>query len=161
METKSLEETLSSQLQLFEELHTLLEQETGELAKMNLEAMADINRHKDELSERIEAHSTSLRQKISAIASELGLASDVTLGAVAAAIGKKNDLLRLRRELTLAAQRVQDTAAVNCTISERFVKTATMALGFLSSVINRSSVYGSTGSYLQRSSLPVTFNREA
>jgi flagellar biosynthesis/type III secretory pathway chaperone len=161
METKSLEETLSSQIQLFEELHRLLEQETGELAQMNLVAMADINRHKDELSERIEAYSTSLRQKISTIASERGLASDVTLGVVAAAIGKKNNLLRLRQKLALAAQRVQETAAVNCTISECFTKTADLALGFLNSVVKRSSVYGASGGYVPGSSVSVMFNREA
>src|ERR1700741_5021741 len=109
MEKKSLEETLTSQIHLFEELHCLLEQETGELAKMNLEAMADIHRQKEELSGRIEAYSISLRQRISAIASELGLASDGTLGMVAAAVGKKNDLFRLRQKLAQAAQRVQET----------------------------------------------------
>jgi DNA-binding protein H-NS len=146
---------------LFEELHCLLEQETGELAKMNLAAMAEINRHKNELSERIEAYSISLRQKISTIASELGLASDVTLGVVAAAIGKKGDILRLRQKLTEVAQRVQETAAVNCTISECFAKTADLALGFLNSVVNRSSVYGASGGYLPGSSVSVMFNREA
>jgi flagellar biosynthesis/type III secretory pathway chaperone len=161
METKSLEETLLSQIHLFEELHTLLEQESGELAKMNLEAMADIHRRKEELSERIEAHSNSIRQEISAIAPELGVASDATVGMVAAAIGKKNELPRLRQKLTLAAQRVQETAAVNGTISERFIKTANMALGFLSSVVNRSSVYGATGGFVPRSSVSVMFNREA
>src|SRR3974390_2622122 len=128
METKSLEETLSSQIRMFEELHSLLEQETGELATMNLEAMAEINRHKGELSERIETYSILLRQKISAIASELGLASDVTLGVVAAAIGKKGDIPRLRQKLSELAQRVQETAALNGAISERFVRTAELAL---------------------------------
>jgi flagellar biosynthesis/type III secretory pathway chaperone len=161
METKSLEETLSSQLELFEELHCLLEQETGELAKMNLEAMAEINRHKDELSERIETYSISLRQKIAALASELGLASDVTLGVVAKAISKKGDIPRLRQKLVVVAQRVQETNAVNSTISERFIRTADMALGFLGSVVNRPKVYGATGGFLQRSSVSVMFNREA
>lgn len=160
METKSLEETLSSQIRLFEELHCLLEQETGELARMNLEAMAEINRHKGELSERIETQSSSLRQKIAAIASELGLASDVTLETVAAAIGKKSNLSRLRQKLALLAQRVQETAAVNGAISERFVKTADMALGFLRSVVNRPSVYGASGGFTQ-GAVSVMLNREA
>ena len=161
MKTKLLEETLLSQIQLFEELHCLLEQETGELANKNLEAMAEINRHKGELSERIEAYSISIRQMISTFASALGLASDSTLGMVAAAIGNKNELHRLRQKLTLAAQRVQETAAVNGTISERFVETADMALGFLKSVVKRSSVYGASGGYLPGSSVSVMFNREA
>ena len=161
MKTKLLEETLVSQIQMFEELHCLLEQETGELANKNLEAMAEINRHKCELSERIEAYSISLRQMISSIASELGLASDSTLGMVAAAIGNKNNLHRLRQKLTLAAQRVQETAAVNGTISECYIKTADMALGFLSSFVNRPSVYGARGGYLPGSTATVMFNREA
>jgi flagellar biosynthesis/type III secretory pathway chaperone len=161
METKSLEETLSNQLQLFEELHCLLERETGELAGMNLEAMAEINRRKGELSERIETNSISLRQKISMIASELGLAADVTLGAVAAAMGKKGDIPQLRQKLAAAAQRVQETAAVNGTISECFVRSADMALGFLGCVVNRSRVYGANGGYLPGSSVSVMCNREA
>ncbi len=146
---------------MFEELHCLLEQETGELANKNLEAMADINRREEELSGRIEAHSISIRQRISAIATELGLASDSTLRIVASAIGKKNNLLHLRQKLALAAQRVQETAAVNSTISECYIKTADMALAFLGSVGNRPSVYGATGGFLQGSSISVTFNREA
>jgi len=161
METKSLEETLSRQLQLFEELYSLLEQETGELARMNLDAMADINRQKGELSERIETYSILLRQKISKIAAELGLESNVTLGVVAAVIGKKNDLVRLHQKLGLAVQRVQEAADINCTISERFVRTADMALGFLSRVVNRPSVYGVSGGFSHNSSVSVMFHREA
>jgi len=161
METKSLEETLSSQIRVFEELHSLLEQETGELATMNLEAMAEINRHKGELSERIETYSISLRRKISAIASELGLASDVTLGVVAAAIGKKGDLPRLRQKLVELVQRVQETAAVNGAISERFVRTAELALGVLGRTAKRAHVYGANGGYVPGSAVSVMFNREA
>ncbi|QEM68023.1 flagellar protein FlgN [Geobacter sp. FeAm09] len=161
METKLLEETLVQQLQLFEELHALLEQETDELARMNLDAMEDVNRQKKDLAERVEAHNGSLRRMIAMIASEQGLASGVTLGSIAAAMGHKGDLVRLRHKLTVAAQRVQDTAAVNSTISERFARTASMTLGHLSRQINRSSVYGASGGYQQRSSVAVMINREA
>lgn len=161
METKVLEETLVQQLHLFEELHTLLEQETDDLARMNLEAMADVNRQKKELAERVEAHNGSLRRMIATIASEQGLASNVTLGTIAAAMGQKGDLLRLRHKLTVAAQRVQDTAAVNSTISERFARTASLTLGHLSRQVNRASIYGASGGYQQRSSTAVMINREA
>jgi len=161
MDVKSLEETLSSQLQLFEKLHALLEQETDELAKMNLEAMADMNQRKDELSGRIEEHNNSLRRMIATIASELGLAPGVTLGTVAVALGKRADIPRLRHKLAKAAQLVRETAAVNCAISERFAKTAGMTLGFLGSLINRPSVYGASGGYLQKPSVSIMINREA
>ncbi|GFE61481.1 flagellar protein FlgN [Geobacter sp. AOG2] len=162
MDVKLLEETLSSQLQLFEKLCTLLEQETDELARMNLETMAEMNRQKEELSGRIGEHNDSLRRIIAVIASELGLAPDVTLGTVAVAIGKKGGgLLLFRHKLAAAAQLVRETAAVNCAISERFAKTAGMTLGFLGSLINRPSVYGASGGYLQKSSVSVMINREA
>jgi flagellar biosynthesis/type III secretory pathway chaperone len=160
MDVKLLEETLSNQLQLFEKLYMLLEQETDELARMNLEVIAVMNRQKDELTGCIEINNNSLRRIISTIASELGLAPGATLGAVALAIGKKGDLLRLRHKLAAAAQRVQETAAVNCKISERFARTAGITLGFLGRLINRSSVYGASGGYLQRSSVSVMINRE-
>lgn len=162
MDVTLLEETLSSQLQLFEKLRTLLDRETGELARMNLEAMAEMNRQKEELSGRIEEHNDSLCRIIAAIASELGLAPGVTLGTVAVAIGKKGgELLRLRHKLVTAAQLVRETAAVNCAISERFAKTAGMTLVFLGSLINRPSVYGASGGYLQKASVSVMINREA
>jgi len=161
MDVKRLEETLVNLLQLFEELHALLERETGELAKMNLAVMAELNQRKEELAGRIEEQNSSLRRMISTIASELGLAPGATLGAVAAALVKKGDFPGLRRRLADAARRVREAAAVNGAISARFAQTAGMTLGFLGSVVNRSSVYGASGGYVRRSSVSVMINREA
>ena len=48
-------EILSIQLKLLEELNSLLERETREFGDMNLDAMAEVNRLKEELTKRIES----------------------------------------------------------------------------------------------------------
>jgi flagellar biosynthesis/type III secretory pathway chaperone len=81
---KTLTEILAIQLQLLEDLYTILERETRELGDMNLDAMAEVNRIKEDLTERIEAHTGLLRQAIAAAASDMGLGPDATLGDVVA-----------------------------------------------------------------------------
>ncbi len=157
---KTLSEILSIQLQLLEELLSLLERETRELGDMNLDAMAEVNRMREELTERIEAHTGLLRQAISAEALDLGLASDATLGAVVAKTTQK-EIPRLYRELNAVARRVQDLAAMNREIAERFAATATSTLNFLTRLINQSNVYGASGGYQQRTSGAVMINKEA
>jgi flagellar biosynthesis/type III secretory pathway chaperone len=157
---KTLTEVLSTQLKLLEELSCLLERETREFGAMNLDAMAEVNRLREELTERIEAHNGLLRQAISAAASELGLAPDATLGDVAANTSQKA-IQRLYRELDAAAQRVQGRAVMNHEIAERFVATAASTMNFLTRLIQQSSVYGASGGYQQRSVGSVMINRKA
>lgn len=157
---KTLPEVLSIQLQLFKELHSLLERETHELGDMNLAAMAEVKRMKEELTERIEAHTGPLRQAISAAAGDVGLGPGATLGDVVAK-ATQNDIQRLYRELNAAAQRVQECAAMNHEIAERFVATANTTLSFLTRLISQSSVYGLSGGYQQRSVRSVMINRKA
>ncbi len=64
---------------MLEKLNSLLERETREFGDMNLDAMAEVNRLREELTKRIEEHTGLLRQAISAAAFELGLAPDATL----------------------------------------------------------------------------------
>jgi hypothetical protein len=157
---KPLTEILSIQLTLLEELYGLLERETREFGAMNLDAMAEVNRLREELSERIEAHACLLRQAISAAACELGLAPDATLGDVAAKTTQKA-VPRLYRELDAAAQRVQGRAVMNREIAERFVATAASTMSFLTRLIHQSSVYGVSGGYLQHSAGSVMINKKA
>jgi len=157
---KTLSEILSIQLQLLDELYSLLERETRELGDMKLDAMAEVNRLREELTERIEAHTELLRQAISGAALDLGLASDATLGAVVAKTAQK-DIPHLYHKLNATARRVQDRAAMNREIAERFAATATTTLNFLTRLINQSSVYGASGGYQQRTSGAVMINKEA
>lgn len=157
---KAMIETLTFQLHLLEELRSLLERETRELGDMNLDAMAEVNRMKEELTERIEAHAEPLRQAISAAASAMGLGPDATLGDVAAKTAQK-DIQRLYRELNVTARQVQERAAMNRDIAERFVAAASTTLSLLTRVINQSSVYGASGGYQQRATGSVMINREA
>lgn len=162
MEMKTLTETLSTQLRLLEELCAILDRETRELTDMNLDAMAEVNRVKEELTERIEAYTAPLRQAISTAAVDLGLAPDVPLGRVVVALGsKKSEIPRLYRELNATAQRVQDVAGLNREIAERFTATVSTTLSFLTRIINQSSVYGASGGYQQRPAGSVMINKEA
>jgi len=156
----TLTEILATQLQLLEELYTLLERETRELGDMNLDAMAEVNRLREELTGRIETHTGPLRQAISAAALELGLAPDATLGEVAAKTTQQA-IPRLHRELNDTARRVQERASMNREIAERFVATTTTTLSLLTRLINQSSVYGASGGYQQRTSGAVMINKEA
>ena len=157
---KPLTEMLSIQLTLLEEFYSLLERETRELGAMNLDAMAEVNRLREELTGRIEAHAGLLRQAISKAACELGLAPDATLGDVAAKTTQKA-LPRLYRELGAAAQRVRERAVMNREIAERFAATAASTMSFLTRLIHQSSVYGVSGGYQQRSAGSVMINRKA
>ncbi|QEM69863.1 flagellar protein FlgN [Geobacter sp. FeAm09] len=146
---KTLTEILTTQLQLLEELRLLLERETRELGDMNLEAMAEVNRLKEELTGRIEAHTGPLRQAIAAAARAAGLGPDATLGAVVAATREKG-IPRLYRELNDAARQVQERAALNRDIAERFMATVGTSLNFLTRLLNQASVYGASGGYQQQ-----------
>jgi flagellar biosynthesis/type III secretory pathway chaperone len=157
---KTLTEILSIQLKLLEELYSLLERETREFGAMNVDAMAEVNRLREELTERIEAHTGLLRQAISAAACELGLAPDATLGDVVAKTTQKA-VPRLYRELDAMARRVQGRAVMNREIAERFVATAASTMSFLTRLIHQSSVYGASGGYQQRAAGSIMINSKA
>ncbi|MGD0586037.1 MAG: flagellar export chaperone FlgN [Oryzomonas sp.] len=157
---KPLTEILSIQLKLLEELYCLLERETREFGDMNLDAVAELNRLMEELTERIEAHTGLLSQAISAAACELGLAPDATLWDVVAKTTQKA-IPGLYRELDAAAQRVQGRAVMNREIAERFAATAASTMSFLTRLIQQSSVYGASGGYQQRLVGSVMINRKA
>lgn len=156
----TLKDILATQLQLLEELHTLLERETRELGDMKLAAMAEVNRMKEDLTERIEAHAGPLRQAIATAARDMGLGPDATLGDVVAKAPQK-DVQQLYHDLNRAARQVREQAAVNQDIAERFVATASNTLGLLTRLINQSNTYGSSGGYQQRTAGSVMINREA
>lgn len=163
METKTLTAELLVQLGLLKELLALAEQETGTLSDIHLEAMAEINIRKADVSERIEAHVDPLRRAIAAVAAREGLTSGSTLGAVAASLTRKGnrEVSRLHEELNDVAQRIQRTLDTNREIAERFAASVSSSLELLTRVINQSSIYGSGGGYQQRPVASVMINREA
>ena len=157
---KPLTEMISIQVKLLEELYSLFERESREFGAMKLGAMAEVNRLREELAVRIEAHTGLLRQAISRAACELGLPPEATLADIAGKTTQKA-IPKLYRELNAAAQRVRGHAVMNREIAERFVSTAASAMSFLTRHINQSSVYGVSGGYQQRSVGSVMINRKA
>jgi len=162
MAKDTLIDALEIQLELLEEFCTLLSSETGELAAIHLDAMAEINSRKENISTRIEAHSTVLRRELGNAAAREGLSPKATLGELAELYKRKgkNDVPRLHRELNRYAGKVREIAAVNRDIAERFAASIADSLTLLTRLINQSSVYG-TGGYTQQRVGAVMINREA
>jgi len=163
MTINKLAETLTVQLRLLEELLALLERETSELADVKLDAMAELNGLKEDVTKRIEEHAISLRRVIGEVAGSVGLQPSCTLGELAAILGKQRDkeIPRLHQELNRIAERVRQVATMNREIAERFVSTVSNSLNFLAQILNHSSVYGASGGYQQRQAGAVMINREA
>jgi flagellar biosynthesis/type III secretory pathway chaperone len=163
MKIKILTDTLSIQLNLLEELLALLERETPELAGISLDAMAEINGLKEELTARIDEHTAPLRQTITEVAVSLGLPSNAALGEVAALLGKQGnkEIPRLHQDLKRMAEKVRQVATLNRDIAERFVSTVSNSLNFLAHILNQSPVYGASGGYQRRQAGAVMINREA
>lgn len=162
MKIKELTNALSLQLGLLEELIALLERETPELAEIHLDAMAEINGLKEDVVARIEAHTAPLRRLIEEAAAGLGLPPDASLGEVAALVMHQGntDVQRLHRELNRVAGRVQEVAATNREIAERFVATVNNSLNFLVHILNQSSTYGASGGYQRPQTGAVMINRK-
>lgn len=163
MKIRILADTLFLQMGLLGELLALLERETGELTGIHLDAMAEINGHKEDVAARIETHTAQLRQVIGEALVGAGLPPGATLGDLAALLKKQGntEIPHLHRELNMLAERVRQAAAVNREIAERFAATVNQSLGFLAGILNQSNVYGASGGYQQRPAGAVMINMEA
>jgi flagellar biosynthesis/type III secretory pathway chaperone len=163
MTIKRLTEFLTVQLRLLEELLALLERETGELAKINLDAMTEINVLKEDVTKRIEEHTILLRREIEKMAASAGRQQNCTLGEFAVMMKKQGnkEIPRLHHELNKVAERVRQVAAMNREIAERFAKTVSQSLGFLTQILNQSHVYGASGGFKPKKTGAVMINREA
>ncbi|RII30020.1 MAG: hypothetical protein CXR30_09505 [Geobacter sp.] len=163
MDKTKLKKALSLQLQMFEELSAVFKQELRAMSEINLDAMAEINLRKEDIATRIVAHSEAVRQAISEAASSEGLSSEATLGELAACLAQKGneELLVQHKALNIAAERIQQAAAANREIAERFAATVTNSLDLVTRLINQSNVYGASGGYLQRQTGAVMLNTEA
>jgi flagellar biosynthesis/type III secretory pathway chaperone len=159
----TLESVLEEQLRLFNALLVVLERETGELAEIHLDAMAEINRRKEELTSGIDAHTIPLRKAIGEALSREGLPASATLRELAARLKAKGncEIPRLHEELSSSSARIQQVAAVNRDIAERFASSVTTSLSLLTRLINQSNTYGASGGYQQQIVGSVMVNREA
>lgn len=163
MNLKNLNQTLILQLQALKELHELLEQETGQLTSINIEAMAEINAQKEAASARIQEYTASLRQLIADVAAGVGLPGDCLLGELVATLAKQGhkEIVQLHQQLNRMAEQVRAVAVTNHEIAERFAVTLNQSLTFITRILSQSSVYGASGGYQQRPTGAVMINMEA
>jgi len=160
MDMNMLEEKLRSQLQLYEQLRRLLEEETGALVRKKLDDMENITGQKNQLSEDIQEADASLRRIVSLLATERGFAPEVPLATIVASMGKQKISLLCRR-LAETWQRIQDVSSLNGAISSQFIRTAQLAQESLCKLINNSNMYGASGGYVWRNSGSIMINKEA
>ena len=154
---------LVTQLNLLAELLSNLEQETPELADINLAALSEINSLKENMATRIDEHSVPLRQIISEVAVSLALPATSPLGTVAEQLGKlgNNEIPRLHQDLNRLTERVRQIASLNRDVAERFLVSVNNSLNFLTHLLNQSTVYGASGGYLRQQAGAFMINREA
>lgn len=163
MELKKLIEEITVQAGLLNELLQVLEREAVEMSGVNIPAMNQANQAKEELIARISERSPHLQRAVSELADREGLPKTVSLGLLAEHVAKKGsrELLAKQQQIRNVAERVQQVAAMNREIAERFAESVTSTLGLITRLINQSNVYGASGGYQQRSASAVMINREA
>lgn len=163
MELKKMIEELTVQTGLLNELLQVLERETAEMGDVNINAMNLSNKAKEELTVRIAKQTPCLQQAISAQAVREGLPGSASLGTVAAHIATRGnrDPLARQQQIRMTAERIQQVAALNREIAERFASSITTSLSLITRLVNQSNVYGASGGYQQRPVDAVMVNREA
>jgi len=163
MELKKMLEEITVQTELLNQLLQVLERETAEMGDVNINAMNLSNQAKEELTTKIKEHTPSLQQAISAQAVREGLPGSTSLGAVATHIAKRGnrELLTKQEQIRGTAERIQQVAALNREIAERFASSITTSLSLITRLVNQSNVYGASGGYQQRPVDAVMVNREA
>lgn len=163
MELKKLLDAINVQSGLLDELLAVLERETSEMGDINLSGMSVSNQVKEELTNKIAGHAQIMQQAISGLAAGYGLPATTSLKSIAEHLLKKGngELLSKQQQLSMTADRIQQVAALNLEIAERFSSTVTTSLSLITRLINQSNVYGATGGYQQRQTGAVMINREA
>jgi len=160
---KNLADELTKLLELFKELSVCLDQETKELANVNIKAIDAINTRKEELASRIEQQSAALKKRLEETSQSLGLPPESTLGAIAKKLQQRGnrEIPRLHEEINKIGDNNSQLLALNREIAENFYTSVGTTLELLTRLVSQSSVYGATGSYQQRQTGSVLVNREA
>lgn len=163
MKLNELLDRLAVQSGLLDELLAVLERETVEMGNINVNAMAEVNQAKEELINRISGHTQTMQQALSGLAVSYDLPATTSLKGIAEHLAKNGNgelLLKLER-LSRTSDRIQQVAALNREIAERFSTTITTSLTLITRLINQSNVYGASGGYQRNSTGAVMINREA
>lgn len=163
MNSKSLTDILNIQQGLLQELCSVLEHEAADMAKIQLSAMAEANRRKEELTTRIDATTPVLKKAMAVVAGEWGMKPSAPLSAIADEAEKRGSvsLARLCRSVKEGAQRVKALAGSNHDTAQRFIASVSNSLALITNVVNQSNVYGASGGYQQRKGGAVMINMEA
>jgi len=163
MELKKLIEAASVQAGHMDALLAVLERETVQMGAVDITAMADSNNAKEELIKKIAEQAPLLKHAVSAVAVREGLAADAAFGAVAERLGKKGlkELLAKQQHMKTTADKIQQVAALNREIAERFASTVSTTLTLITRLVNQSNVYGSSGGYQKRRTSAIMINMEA
>jgi flagellar biosynthesis/type III secretory pathway chaperone len=163
MDYNVLTEAISEQTSLLTELLQVLESETADMGNLDMVAMNVSNQTKEALIAKISSHSQMLQLLITQTARREALPESATLEVIATHVAKTGNrkLVELQKRLRSSAEQVQQIAALNKGIAERFVTTAADSLTLISRMLNQSSVYGASGGYQTRHAGAVIINREA
>ena len=163
MELKQLLDTAAVQSGLLDELLTVLERETAEMGDINISGMSASNLAKEELINKIAGHAPLMQQALSGLAVRYDLAATTSLKGIADHLAKRGSggLLLKQQQLARTADRIQQVAALNREIAERFSSTVATSLTLITRLINQSNVYGASGGYQQHPTGAVMINREA
>lgn len=163
MELKNLLDEISLQNELLKELFQILERETAEMGNVNIAAMTVSNQAKEKLIADIAERASYMPRIISELAVREGLSQSASLGTLAEQMAKRGnrELIEKQQQISSSAAKVQQAAALNREIAERFASSVTTSLNLLMRLINQSNVYGASGGYQQRPAGAVMINREA
>jgi flagellar biosynthesis/type III secretory pathway chaperone len=163
MEMKTLKEAIAVESRLLTELLQVFERETIEMGDVNIDAMNNSNQEKEELIAKIINHAPLVKHALSELAVRQGLSPQATFKTIAESSAKRGskELLACQQQLNSTAERIQQVAALNRDIAERFAFSVSTSLGLITRLINQSNVYGASGGYQQRPASAVMINREA
>ncbi len=147
-----------------QELHSLMKDEELAIIALDIEKMQELNILKESAHQRHRSILMEGQQLISSIAKQTGLKQDVRLSQVIEKMepGLQAELSMLQNGLIEIAGRVKELAKNNRQMLERFLGTVNESLAFILRVLNSSSMYGSSGVYLQQQrTAAMMVNREA
>ena len=163
MELKKLLDAIAALTALMQTLLAVLERETTEMGVVNIDAMADSNREKEDLIEKIAAQEQLMKQAITGLIHREGLPADTSFGTLATSLAQRGDreLFNKRLELKSSAHKIQQVAVLNREIAEKFSSTVATTLTLITRLANQSNVYGSSGGYQQPRNGAVMINMEA
>lgn len=154
---------LERQRMVCAELQHLLQDEQEAISNLDSTRMEQINAGKEEVMVRQKRAADELRGLLDRLARQYGLPAGSTLGAVLAAAPKEAGrlLYPLQEQLNEVGTSLRSLAEQNRTMLERFLGTVNDSLGFLTRILNSSSMYGANGAYRTERSGAMIVNREA